>query len=180
LPEDGGRGGLGPSDHMSFAERKIPVLFLFTGMHSDYHRPSDTADKINYDGIDELVGVSQKIVGLMAAMPRQQYDDSNDSNSMMPMFAGKHGRRAALGVEPDMDMSTTSGVSISAVVPGGPADKAGFKAKDVLIAFNGKTLRTLTDLSQALDESHPGDTVELKLLRDSKPLVLHAVLQERN
>jgi hypothetical protein len=179
LPEDGGRGGLGPSDHASFAERKIPVLFLFTGMHSDYHRPTDTADKINYEGIDELVGVSQRIVGLMAAMPRQQYDDSNDSNSMTRMTTGKHARRAVLGVEPNMDMDITNGVAIEAVVPGGPADKAGFKANDLLVAFNGKPLKTLSDLSEALDEAHAGDNVEIKVLRDSKPLVLHAVLQEQ-
>ena len=179
LPEDGGRGGLGPSDHMSFAERKIPVLFLFTGMHADYHRPTDTADKINYAGIDELVGVSQRIVDQMAVMPRQQYDGSSDENAMTRMVPGNHDHRAVLGVEPNMDMEMTSGVLISGVISGGPADKAGFKANDLLVAFNGKTLKTLSDLSEALDEAHAGDRVDVKVLRDSKPVVLHAVLQER-
>ncbi len=180
LPEDGGRGGLGPSDHMSFAERKIPVLFLFTGMHADYHRPTDTADKINYEGIDEVVGVSQRIVQQMAAMPRQQYDASSDSNSMTRSAGGKQTRRAVLGVVPDDSaMDVSNGVPISGIVTGGPADKAGFKANDLLVMFNGKPLRTLSDLSEALDESHAGDSVEVKVLRDSKPVVLHAVLEER-
>jgi len=100
LPDDGGRGGIGPTDHMSFAQRKIPVLFLFTGMHADYHRPTDTAEKINYAGIDTLVGVSQRIVMSMAAMPRQQYDDRNDNNSMTGTLRGGRLHRAVLGVHP--------------------------------------------------------------------------------
>src|SRR5439155_26051917 len=96
------KGGLGPSDHMSFALKKIPVLFLFTGLHADYHRPTDTADKINYRGIDRVVDASQRIVTAMAAMPRPVYDASSDSKATMafaitgPGDAGM--RRAALGV----------------------------------------------------------------------------------
>ncbi len=180
LPDDGGRGGLGPSDHMSFAEHHIPVLFLFTGMHADYHRPTDTADKINYDGIDELVGVSHRIVDQMATMPKQQYDASNDNNSMTRMIAGNAGHRAVLGVVPDETaMDVTNGVPISGVAAGGPADKAGFKAGDRLIAFNGKPVKTLGDLSEALDEAHGGDKVVVKVFRDTRPIELNAVLEER-
>jgi hypothetical protein len=180
LPDDGGRGGLGPSDHMSFAQHKIPVLFLFTGMHADYHRPTDTADKINYAGIDTLVGVSQRIVLSMTAMPRQQYDNSNDSNSMTRMLPGSSGHRAVLGVVPDDTAGdTATGVPISGVLTGGPAEAAGFKPGDVIIAFNGKSLKTLGDLGESLDESHAGDKVVVKVVRNGTPLELRATLSER-
>ncbi len=181
LPDDGGRGGMGPSDHMSFAQHKIPVLFLFTGMHADYHRPTDTADKINYDGIDELVGVSEKIVTAMASMPRQKYDDSNDGSALARLLpGGDSARRAVLGIVPDdTSADAIAGVPISGVVPGGPADAAGFKAGDVIVAFNTKPLKTLGDLSESLASAHGGDKVVVKVLRDGKPVELNAVLGER-
>jgi hypothetical protein len=180
LPDDGGRGGMGPSDHMSFAEHKIPVLFLFTGMHADYHRPTDTADKINYAGIDLLTDVSQRLVLSMSVMPRQQYDDSNDNNSMTRLLPGHTGHRAVLGVVPDDSAAeTNSGVTISGVLAGGPAEIAGLKAGDVIVAFNTKPLKTLGDLSESLDETRAGDKVSLKVLRQGKPVILQATLSER-
>jgi hypothetical protein len=177
LPDDGGRGGMGPSDHMSFAEHKIPVLFLFTGMHADYHRPTDTADKINYPGIDLLVDVSQRIVWSMSVMPRQQYDDSNDSNSMTRLMPGHADHRAVLGVVPDDSAAeTTTGILISGVLAGGPAQAAGLKGGDILISFNTKPLKTLEDLSESLDESKPGDKVVLKVLRNDQPMLMQATL----
>ena len=180
LPDDGGRGGMGPSDHMSFAEHKIPVLFLFTGMHADYHRPTDTADKINYDGVDELVGVSQRIVIAMASMPRQKYDDSSDGNSITRMMPGG-GHRAVLGIVPDdSSAEATTGVAISGVVPGGPAELAGLKTGDIIIAFNTKPMKSLGDLSESLDAAHAGDKVVVRVLRDGKQVELQATLVERN
>ncbi len=97
------RGGLGPSDHMSFALQHVPVLFLFTGLHADYHRPTDTADKINYPGLDRVVAVADRIVTALAAMPRQTYDGSADGSSTMALASGHGtgGGRASLGVVPD-------------------------------------------------------------------------------
>jgi membrane-associated protease RseP (regulator of RpoE activity) len=180
LPDEGGRGGLGPSDHMSFAMHKIPVLFLFTGMHADYHRPTDTSDKINYDGIDTVVGVSQRIVGMMTTMPRQQYDARSDSSAMSRMFGGGSPHQVVLGVVPnDNAMDVTNGVPIGTVVKDGPADRAGIRANDLLTAFNGKAVHNLSDLSAALDESQAGDKVTVRVLRGSTALELHAVLEAR-
>ena len=177
LPDEGGRGGIGPSDHMSFAEHKIPVLFLFTGMHADYHRPTDTADKINYEGIDELVGVSQRILVSMADMPWQKYDPSSDSGAMIRLRGGNT-RRVVLGVIPDESAAVaTAGVAISGVSPGGPAEQAGLKAGDVITAFNAKQMKSLGDLSESLDSAHSGDKVVLKGLRDGKPIEFNAVLR---
>ena len=179
LPEDGGRGGMGPSDHMSFARHKIPVVFLFTGMHIDYHRPTDTADKINYDGIDKLVNVSQRIAIAMANMPRQEYNSSSDSNSMALVIPGGHRHHAVLGVQPDdRSAETNDGVPISAVTPGGAAETAGLKAGDVIVGFNAKPVKNLSDISESLDSAHAGDKVVLKVLREGKTLELKAVLGE--
>jgi hypothetical protein len=72
------RGGMGPSDHMSFAVKKIPVLFLFTGLHPDYHRPTDVAEKINYRGLEEIVDFAANVTDRLLVMPRQQYISDYD------------------------------------------------------------------------------------------------------
>ena len=177
------KGGLGPSDHMSFALKKIPVLFLFTGLHADYHRPTDTADKINFGGIDEVASVGRKIVDAMAAMPRQTYDASNDGSATMAFYVG-HGqsgqRQAALGVVPDFaSTDSTRGVPISGVGTASPAEIAGLRGGDVITDFAGKPMHNLQDLSDALAEASPGDKVAVKILRDGKPIELHATLGQR-
>jgi hypothetical protein len=175
------KGGLGPSDHMSFALQNIPVLFLFTGLHADYHRPTDTADKINYAGIDEVVTVSQRIITRLAAMPRQSYDGSSDSKATMALMIG-HGtsRRAALGVVPDFNsVDSRIGVAISGVSQASPAEAAGLQSGDVITSFNEKPMNNLQDLSDALSEANPGDKITLKIQRSGKPLQLHATLGER-
>ncbi len=177
------RGGLGPSDHMSFALQHVPVLFLFTGLHADYHRPTDTADKINYAGIDRIVVVAQRIVTAFAGMQRQPYDNGADGQSMMASVAGHAGGggRASLGVVPDFGGDNgTGGVPISGVGPGTPAALAGLRGGDRLVGFNDKRLDTLQDLSDALAEAKPGDAVAVHLTRDGKPLVLHATLGNGN
>jgi hypothetical protein len=178
-PEDGGRGGLGPSDHASFAAHKIPVLFLFTGLHSDYHKPADTADKINYDGIDKLVEVSERIVTAMASMPWQKYDGTADAGMMRVMLPGGGSEhRAVLGVVPDETSGeATTGVPISGVVHGQAAEEAGLKPGDVIVGLNSKQVKTLGDLSESLDSAHGGDKVVVKVLRDGKALELNAVLR---
>jgi Peptidase family M28/PDZ domain/PA domain len=175
------KGGLGPSDHMSFALHKIPVLFLFTGLHADYHRPTDTADKINYAGIDEVVTLSQRLIDAMAIMPRQQYDGSNDSQSTMAFISGHgSGRKASLGIVPDFGApDATAGVPISGVSPATPAELAGLKGGDIITEFAGKPMNNLQDLSDALSQASPGDQVTVKVLRGGKVLEFHVTLAER-
>jgi len=179
------KGGLGPSDHMSFALKKIPVLFLFTGLHKDYHRPTDTADKINYAGIDRAVDLTQRLVAATAAMPRQQYDGSNDSKATMAFAtghgaAGVGGGQAALGVVPDYSsMDATDGVHITGVGGGSPAEAAGLQPGDVLTRWNDKPLNNLQDLSDDLAQANPGDAVQITVLRDGKTVTVRAKLGTR-
>jgi hypothetical protein len=179
MPADvGGRGGIGPSDHMSFAVEHIPVLFMFTGMHPDYHRPSDVAGKINYQGVQQIVAYNQHVLDLLADMPRQAYDSSADSKAYSFLF-GAHTGGARLGVIPDYGSdSTQAGVPIQGVSPGSPAAAAGLTGGDVLVKWDDKPLAGLEDLAEDLGNARPGQIVHLGVLRGKQSLEIVATLGE--
>jgi hypothetical protein len=183
--KDIGKGGFGPSDHMSFALKKIPVLFFFSGIHEDYHRPTDKVEKINFNGMADVVALSDRVVTALAEMPRQAYVTAADAHSMTPSNSpsnvGQGSPRAALGVVPDYTTaeSDMKGVKISGASPGSPADKAGLKEGDVLIKFNERALDSLVDLSTALNASKPGDKVKIVLLRNNEKVTVEVTLGER-
>jgi hypothetical protein len=180
---DIGKGGLGPSDHMSFALKKVPVLFLFSGLHADYHRPTDTADKINYRGIEQVVDLSADIVRQICDMPRQTYVDAADASSMrIGMGTGSSGNRVTLGVVPDYSsFDQGGGVRISGTSAGSPAAKAGLVGGDVIVMIGGKKIDTLQDLSDFLATAKAGQAVKVKLLRGSAKteIELDATLAQR-
>jgi hypothetical protein len=179
----GGKGGIGPSDHMQFALKKIPVLFFFSGMHKDYHRPTDTADKVNFAGIDEVVDLGVRVVQGLARMPRQEYVSKYDSTTMARMAtgsgAGKGMGNATLGVVPDYGGESPTGVKISGTVPGSPAEQVGLQSGDILLKWNDQKIESLEGLSELLGKSKPGDKVHLVVERAGKPVELNATLAER-
>jgi len=178
--KDIGKGGMGPSDHMSFALKHIPVLFLFSGLHPDYHRPTDDADKVNYDGIADVVTFTKQIVDDLAKSPRMEYVSTADKSSPRIGSTDSGGRRVTLGVVPDYtSMDSTDGVHINGTTPGSPAEAAGLKEGDVLTAFGDKKIDDLMDLTNALRESKPGDKVKLKVKRDGGNIEINATLAER-
>ena len=178
---DIGRGGIGPSDHMSFALKKIPVLFLFSGLHGDYHRPSDDAEKINSDGLAEVIDFAGDIVAQVAATPRQQYVQASDSSPMR--VGGTGGRsRVTLGVMPDYSsFGEGGGVKVSDVMPKSPAAAAGLTANDVIVKVDEKKIDTLYDLSDVLAKGKPGQKVKVHVLRapSTQPVEIKATLAER-
>jgi hypothetical protein len=178
--KDIGKGGIGPSDHMSFALKRIPVLFLFSGLHSDYHRPSDDADKINYEGLDEVVDFAADLLTQMTAAPAEKYVEASDAS---PMRVGSgSGSRVTLGVVPDYSsFGQGGGVRISAAAAGSPAAAAGLQAGDTIVKFDQSTIDTLYDLSDALAKAKPGQKVKLQVKRgDAKtPIDMEATLAER-
>jgi hypothetical protein len=177
--KDFGRGGIGPSDHTSFALKKIPVLFLFTGMHPDYHRPTDTADKINYAGMSRIVDFAVRLIDQLAAMPRESYVSAADQSATHIMGMGG-GSRASLGVVPDYASDESlHGVKITGTSPASAAEKAGLKADDVLTRFNDKKIDNIYDLTDALSSAKPGQTVKLTVRRDNKEISIDATLGER-
>ena len=179
---DIGRGGIGPSDHMSFALKKIPVLFLFSGLHGDYHRPSDDAEKINYDGLSEVIEFACDVTTQLAASPRQAYVASADSSPMRVGGTGER-NRVTLGVMPDYSTSIDKGggVRISDTMPDSPARAAGLQPNDVIVKIDQRTIDTLYDLSDVLAKGKAGQKIKVHVLRgESKtPVVLDATLAER-
>jgi Zn-dependent M28 family amino/carboxypeptidase len=180
--KDIGRGGIGPSDHMSFAMKKIPVLFLFSGLHGDYHRPSDDAEKINYDGLAEVIEFARDIVTQLAGSPKQAYVQASDASPMRVGGTGER-NRVTLGVMPDYSTSIDQGggVRISGAMPDSPAAAAGLQANDVIVKVDDRKIDTLYDLSDVLANGKAGQKVKVQVLRgDSKsPVELEATLAER-
>ena len=180
--KDIGKGGRGPSDHMSFAMKKIPVLFFFTGLHADYHRPTDRIEKINFNGMAEIVDLSRRVIDGMTTMPKEAYVTAADAHSMsMGMGSATGGeRKATLGVVPSYgDESDIKGVRITGTSPGSPAETAGLKEGDVIVGFNEKSVDNLMDLSNDLASAKPGDAVKVRIVRDKKEVIVAVKLAER-
>lgn len=172
--------GYGPSDHTPFYAKDIPVLFFFTGSHADYHRPSDTPDKINSDGIAqvlELVSRTVETIGAQAARPAYV----RLSSAPPPMEGGGGGNRgygAYLGTIPDFT-EAEGGVLLSGVRAGSPAEQAGLKGGDMIVQMDGKKVLNLQDFTLVLREHKPGDVVEITFKRDGKEQTVKATLGKR-
>ena len=166
---------LAPSDNTSFVTRDIPVLFFFSGMHADYHRPSDTADKINYPAEAEVVNVAAKIVKELSSRDDLQFIKSpttGPSTRLSDPTLREGG--ASLGVIPDYSGEEIKGVKITGTSPGSAADKAGLLANDILIQFDTKKIESLYDLTDALNAATPGKKIKVQVLRDGKVVTVEA------
>lgn len=156
--------GVGASDHTSFYLKNIPVLQFFTGVHSDYHKTSDDADKINAEG-------EAKILNLIAAIVEKL-----DSDPVEPAFltAGNPHQAATasnfkvtLGVMPDYSFSG-KGLKIDAVSKARPAEAAGILAGDIITRLAGKTINSIYDYMEVLGEHEKGQQVDAELLRGTE------------
>jgi len=155
--------GYGPSDHSSFYKKQIPVLMLFTGAHADYHKPSDTWDKINADGLARVSGFACAVIESLDARPRSPYRRA-EADSSMGRIAGGGGYGAYLGTIPDY-MQTEGGVLLSGVRTGGPAALAGIQGGDVIIKFDGVRIDNIYDYTYALRSRKPGQQVRITVKR---------------
>jgi hypothetical protein len=170
-------GGYASSDHTSFVTKKIPVLFFFSGLHSDYHRPSDTWEKINADAAERLLGlVSDLTEALCDAQKRPVFRVVKEETPAGTTGGGGYG--PYFGSIPDFGQ-TENGVRFSDVKPGSPAEKAGLKAGDVLVQFGDKPIHNLYDFTDALRRSKIGDVVEVQVLRNGKPITAKVTLEQR-
>lgn len=169
--------GYSSSDHTSFVTRKIPALFFFSGLHSDYHKPSDTWDKINAPSAARLLDMVESVTIQLAnadTAPAFQVVAEDKPHS----GAGGGGYGPYFGSIPDFGQ-TENGVKFSDVKPGSPAAKAGFKAGDVLVQFGDKPIKNLYDFTDALRRSKVGDVVEVKVMRDGQPVTASVTLEQR-
>jgi Zn-dependent M28 family amino/carboxypeptidase len=169
--------GFGPSDHAQFYGKDIPVLFFFTGNHSDYHRPSDTWDKINYPGEELVVRYVYRIardIDGEAARPIF----TRTVSSAPPEGGDTRSFRTTLSIIPDYN-GGGEGMKISVVRPGGPADKAGLKAGDIIVVMAGKKIVNIYDYMEMLGKLKGGDKVDLVVMRDGKTLNCTAEMATR-
>jgi aminopeptidase YwaD len=170
-------GGYSASDHTSFVSKKIPVLFFFSGLHADYHKPSDTWDKINSADAAHLLGLVSD-VGIQIAEAPDRPAFLTVAEEKAPAGGGGRGYGPYFGSIPDFGQ-TEKGVKFSDVRPASPAAKAGLKAGDVLVQFGDKPINNLYDFTDALRRSKVGDVVEVTVLRDGKPVTVSVKLEQR-
>jgi hypothetical protein len=172
------QGGYGSSDHFSFVNRGVPVLFFFSGLHADYHKPSDTWDKINADAAARMLEVVARAAErLAAAESRPQC--VKVQMPQQPAMASSSGSGAWFGSVPDMGESK-DGFRLSDVMKGSPAEEAGLRAGDVIIEFDGKPISNLYDFTYVLRTKKPGDTVTLRYRRGGEVREAQATLRSRS
>jgi aminopeptidase YwaD len=162
--------GFGPSDHSSFYGKKIPVLFFFTGTHADYHKPSDTFEKINYQGLSLILYMVSRIAGQLSQAPtRPTYTVAKSTG--MP---GRTGFNVSLGTVPNY-ADSSDGLLLDAVRDNSPAAKAGVKAGDKVVKLAGRDVRNVMDYTYILGELKAGEEYEIVVLRGSEKLALKIV-----
>src|SRR5262245_38597328 len=169
--------GYGPSDHQSFYKRGIPVLMLFTGAHSDYHKPTDTWDKIRYAGLARVSDYAQALVESLDARPRPTFTKAK-SDASTGRIAGGGGYGAWLGTIPNY-MQTEGGVLLDGVRDGSPAQAAGIQGGDVIVRFDGMRVDNIYDYTFGLRTRKPGQEVRITVKRAGKDVDLVATLGRR-
>ncbi len=171
--------GYAASDHTSFVARKIPVLFFFSGLHSDYHKPSDTWDKIDAPDAAKLLDFIDDVARKIDSAPtRVAFINVKQDQPGGHAASGGGGYGPLFGSIPDFGQEE-NGVKFSDVQPGSPAAKAGLKAGDVLVQFGSMPIHNLYDFTDALRRSKVGQVVEVKVLRDGKPVTASVKLAQR-
>ena len=170
--------GVGPSDHTAFLNRERPVVFFYTGPHADYHRPSDTWDKIDAEGLRTVTTVAYRVIRALADR------DQRPAFVRVPggpprTGTGGTGYGPYFGAVPDFGESPQPGVRLGGVRPGSPADRAGLQAGDVIVRFAGVSVRTLDDLVFALRSRRAGEAIEVTYVRDGGERTARATLEER-
>jgi hypothetical protein len=170
-------GGFGPSDHNSFYAKKIPVLHLFTGTHTDYHRPSDDTEKLNIPGMRR---VADFLVDVVKAVDASDSRPTYVEIRRVESIAGPvEGDRPSFGSMPAYPNPVKDGVLLEAVLEGTAADKAGIKGGDVLVKFGDSKITVLEDFEAALRQHKPGDTVKVTVRRGEQLIEADVTLGRR-
>ena len=172
--------GAGASDQVSFFHHGIPVLHFFTGPHADYHRVSDGADRVDYAGLATVTDFAGELVRYLRyrSRPLTFVATGKEQAAKMEQMARGGERRVSLGFMPGF-ASTSGGVKVGMVTPGGAAATAGLQAGDVITAISGESVDTLVDYTAVLRGHAPGDRVTLTVRRAGAMLRIEATVQER-
>jgi hypothetical protein len=166
------------SDQVPFYEKGIPALHLFTGPNADYHRITDTPDKLNYPGLVSVLDFAHEMAIFLA--------EREDRLTFVPAGAGKQApivsagppRRTSMGTIPDFGRES-GGVLLTGTTAGSPAEHAGLTKGDIIVSISGMPIDNLADLSAALKAHQPGDTVEVAFKRGGEEQTLRVGVVER-
>ncbi|MCB0421847.1 MAG: M28 family peptidase [Bdellovibrionales bacterium] len=166
-----------PTDAMPFYLAQVPVLSLFTGVHSEYHTPRDTAEKINWQGTEEIIHLARQFVDQLGQStwgPKYQQIDQKHNKS-----SRNRGFRVSLGTIPDYSHSEVKGVLLSGVVKGGSAEKAGVRSGDVIVKLGGVTIESIYDYVYSLQSIKPNKKTKIVVLRDGQKAEFDIVPQSK-
>ena len=170
---------VGRSDHMSFYSKKIPVVHFFTGTHSDYHRATDTWEKLNFDGMAKISDLVL-VTAIEVANRREPLRFVSLPSRPPDSVAGTgRGVRVYLGTIPDYG-AVAAGVRLAGVSSGSPAAQAGLREGDVIVRLDDREIQNIEDLTDALQAHKSGDQVNVVVLRGGAPVTLKATLSSRS
>ncbi|GHM98720.1 aminopeptidase [Cytophagales bacterium WSM2-2] len=159
--------GVGPSDHTSFYLKNIPVLHFFTGSHSDYHKPSDDWEKINFEGEKQVLELIIKLVEDLDASPKLNFlTTKNKSMGSARSF------KVTMGVMPSYT-SSDAGLKVDGVTDGKPAQKAGILTGDVIVQIGDLQIKDIQAYMDALGKFQKGQTVPVKVKRNNEVISLN-------
>jgi S1-C subfamily serine protease len=163
-----------PSDHLRFYRAGTPVLFFHTGRHPDYHRPSDTADKIDADGMARVAAVAIEVIGRLARETPAQYVKLDPPERPRRGPSGT----AFFGIVAD-PRGGGDGLRLADVMPGSAAERAGVREGDVIVRFAGEPVSGFEDIRRLIEAKKPGDTVDVVFLRDGEDRTASTALDAR-
>ena len=167
--------GMGGSDQMSFNIKEVPVLFFFSGLHADYHKPTDTADKIESGGAIKVLQLAYNVIDHLANnVERPLYTQVEEER---PLAGSGGGYGPYFGSIPDF--REVDGVMFADINQGSPAADAGLMANDILVEFNGKAIHNIYDFTYALQAEQPGNTIPVVVLRDGERIEVDVTLEAR-
>ena len=153
--------GVGPSDHTSFYLNDIPVLHFFTGQHSDYHKPSDDSELLNYEGINLISDFIYSIISDLNDNGKLPFRETKNESQETPRF------KVSLGVIPDY-LYDGKGMRIDGVSKGKPAEKAGFQKGDIVIKLGDEAVTDMMSYMKALSKYENGDKVDVQISRKNE------------
>lgn len=155
--------GIGPSDQTSFYLKDIPVLHFFTGQHSDYHKSSDDAEKINYAGEKQVLELIATVTGKLAVQPRLTFTKTKQPEQQRVSF------KVTLGIMPDYTYEGI-GLKIDAVTEGKPAEKAGLLSGDIITEMGSAKIENIYDYMKALGTFNKGETSTIVVTRNKNKM----------
>lgn len=150
--------GIGPSDHTSFYLKNIPVLFFFTGQHSDYHKPSDDVEKVNIAGEIQVLQFATRVIESLDKKAKLTFQETKAKQEDTPRF------KVTLGIMPDYTWEG-EGVHVDGVTDGKPAAKAGVQKGDIITGLGDFQVKNIQDYMKALAAFKKGDSTQVKVKR---------------